>query len=122
MKRVLVIDDSAAILRVLKFGIERAGYAVTTACDGSNALEKLCERQPDFMVTDVEMPRMTGEELCLEIEKKFPDRTFPIVVLTSSTDLSHRRWAQELRDTIFMEKPVSINRLVSHMDSCLGGA
>lgn len=122
MTRVLIIDDSVAILRVLRFGIERAGYAVTTACDGCNALEKLHEQHPAIMVTDIEMPRVTGEELCLEIEKTFPDRTFPIVVLTSSTNLKHRQWAEKIRDTIFMEKPVSMRRLVAHMDRCIDSA
>ncbi len=121
MKRVLIIDDSVAILRTLKLGIERAGYDVSTASDGNDALEKLHVQHPDFMVTDIEMPRMTGKELCLEIEKVFPDRVFPIVVLTSSTDPGHRQWAQEIRDTIFMEKPVSMRKLVSYMDRRLDG-
>lgn len=118
MKKVLVVDDHAAILRVMRLGIEGAGYAVETAANGSECLVKLCNGYPDFLVTDIDMPRMTGKELCLAIEEQFPDRPFPIVVLTSRTELEHRDWTRGIDNLVFMEKPVSIRRLVSHIDRC----
>ncbi|MGI9220643.1 MAG: hypothetical protein ACR2QS_06360, partial [Woeseiaceae bacterium] len=57
--------------------------------------------------------------LCLAIEKQFPDRTFPIVVLTSRTELEHRDWTGNLENLSFMEKPVSVRRLVSFINRCL---
>jgi len=119
MKRIMITDDSRAILRVLTLGMERGGYEVITACDGSDALQKINDQQPDFLITDIEMPRMTGEELCLAIEEDFPDRTFPIVIMTTSTKLSHRQWATNIRDTTFIEKPVSVRSLLSHVNRCL---
>jgi DNA-binding response OmpR family regulator len=109
----MVVDDHAPVLRVLRLGIEAAGFEVDTASNGSECLVKLCDATPDFLVTDIDMPRMNGRELCLAIEEQFPDRTFPIVVLTSRTELEHRDWTRNIANLEFMEKPVSVRRLVS---------
>lgn len=113
MKRIMIVDDQAAVLRVLRLGIEDAGYEVESCSNGSECLVKLCEAHPDFLVTDIDMPRMNGKELCRAIEKQFPERTFPIIVLTSRTELEHRNWTREIDNLNFMEKPVSVRRLVS---------
>ncbi len=122
MKRVLIVDDHAPVIRVLRLGIEEAGFEVDSANNGSECLLKLCDGLPDFLVTDIDMPRMSGKELCLAIEEQFPDRTFPIVVLTSRTELEHRDWTRNIDNLEFMEKPVSVRRLVAHIRRCLGGA
>ena len=122
MKRVLIVDDHPPVVRVLKLGIEDAGFEVDTAGNGSECLVKLCDRHPDFLVTDIDMPRMNGKELCLAIESDFPDRKFPIVVLTSRTELEHRNWTRDIDNLAFMEKPVSVRRLVSHISQTLSEA
>lgn len=119
MKRVMIVDDHAPVIRVLRLGLEEAGFAVDSATNGSECLVKLCAGLPDFLVTDVDMPRMNGKELCLAIDKQFPDRKFPIVVLTSRTELEHRDWTRSIDNLEFMEKPVSIRRLVAHVSRCL---
>ena len=119
MKRVFIVDDHMPVIRVMRIGLEQAGYEVESATDGSECLLKLCEGFPDFLVTDIDMPRMNGKELCLAIEKQFPNRDFPIVVLTSRTELEHRDWTSNMEDLTFMEKPVSMRRLVAHIDACL---
>lgn len=119
MKRILIVDDQAPVLRVMKLGLEEAGYEVDTASNGSECLVKLCSEQPDFLVTDIDMPRMSGRELCLAIEEQFPARTFPIVVLTSRTEMEHRDWTAAIDNLTFMEKPVSVRRLLSHIGKCL---
>ena len=122
MQKILIVDDHAPVVRVLRLGLEEAGYEVDTAGNGSECLVKLCDGLPDFLVTDIDMPRMSGKELCLAIEQQFPERRFPIVVLTSRTELEHRNWTSDIENLTFMEKPVSIRRLVGHINRCLGGA
>lgn len=120
MQTVLIVDDHQPVLRVLRLGIEAAGYRVETARNGSECLLRLCEEQPDFLVTDIDMPRMSGKELCLAIEERFPDRGFPVVVLTSRTELEHRNWTRDIDNLTFMEKPVSVRRLLSQISKSLG--
>lgn len=122
MKRILIVDDHAPVIRVMKVGIEAAGYEVDTAANGSECLVKLCSEQPDFLVTDIDMPRMTGRELCEAIVQQFPNRTFPIVVLTSRTEMEHRDWTSNIENLTFMEKPVSVRRLVLHIGKSIEGA
>ena len=119
MKRVLIVDDHAPVIRVMRMGLEQAGFEVESASNGTECLLKLCDTQPDFLITDIDMPRMDGRELCLAIEKQFPDRTFPIVVLTSRTEIEHRDWTRDIRNLTFMEKPVRMRRLVAHVSNSL---
>lgn len=122
MKLVLLVDDHPPVIRVMKLGIEEAGYSVDSVSNGSECLVKLCNGHPDFLVTDIDMPRMSGKELCMAIEEQFPERKFPIVVLTSRTELEHRDWTRGIANLTFMEKPVSVRRLVSHIGRSLAEA
>ena len=119
MKRVMIVDDHAPVLRVLRLGLEEAGYEVHSANNGSECLVQLCDGLPDFLITDIDMPRMNGRELCDAIEKQFPERSFPIVVLTSRTELEHRNWTRDIKNLGFMEKPVSVRRLIALIDRAL---
>lgn len=121
LKKIMIVDDHAPVIRVLRLGIEEAGYGVVSAANGSECLELLSSEYPDVLVTDIDMPRMTGKELCLAIEQRIPDRSFPIVVLTSRTELEHREWTANIANLIFMEKPVSVRRLVVFIDQRLAG-
>lgn len=119
MKKIFIIDDDPVVIRVMRMGLEHAGYEVESATDGFEFLQKLPDDAPDMLVTDIEMPRMGGKELCLTIEAKFPDRLFPIVVLTSHTALDHRDWTRDIPNLRFMEKPVSIRQLIAHANEQL---
>ncbi|MGB5740698.1 MAG: response regulator, partial [Woeseia sp.] len=113
------VDDHAAVIRVLRLGIEQGGYAVDSASDGIECLAMLEKGHPDFLVTDIDMPRMTGKDLCAAIAERYPDRQFPIVVLTSRSELEHRDWTANIENLEFMEKPVSVRQLLAHIASSL---
>ena len=74
MKTILIVDDQPAVIRVLRLGIEQAGYQVETAGNGLECLGRLDESLPDFMVTDIDMPGMNGKQLCLEIQSGWESR------------------------------------------------
>ncbi len=111
-KRVLIVDDEAVVVRVLKLVLERSGYEVESSSNGEAALERILERAPDVLITDIEMPRMTGEELCKRIHERFPNRGYPIFVVTSVTAMEHRVWSSEIPNLVFLEKPVSARKLL----------
>ncbi len=114
-KRILLADDEPNMALVLKLQLQRAGYEVSMAHDGREALDAILTQAPDALVTDVWMPRMTGAQLCAEIEKEVPARSFPIFVMTSDTDREHRRWSGTMHDTVFLEKPVSARVLIARL-------
>ncbi len=116
MKRILIVDDEPHMTRVLKLYLERAGYHVVTRPNGMEALSVIENEAPDAMITDIQMPVMTGKELCLELESRMPNRTFPIFVMTSMTDDEHRDWTRRVKDIEFLEKPLSMRVLASRLE------
>jgi len=115
MKRLLIVDDEQHVLRILKLALERAGYLVDTCSNGADALEYLRQQKPDALITDIQMPRMTGEELCRRIEQDYPERRFPIFVITSRTEVEHRQWSARIDNLHFIEKPVSMRNLLNQL-------
>jgi CheY-like chemotaxis protein len=113
MKSILLVDDEPMILRVMRTALEKVGFKVDTAVDGVDALAKIAGSHPDILVTDIEMPRMNGKELCLQIQNTMPNRQFPIFISTSLTAMEHRQWSQKIPNLIFLEKPISIRKLRS---------
>lgn len=116
MRRIVIVDDEATVIRILRRALERAGYEVETARNGLEALEAIERRDPDVLVTDIEMPRMTGQQLCQALHEQHPDRAFPIFVVTSLTAIEHRAWSEAIPNLYFLEKPVSIRRLTARLE------
>ena len=116
MKKITIVDDEPHVLRVLKLSLQREGYEVKSFANGEDAFNGLQESRPDVLVTDIQMPRMTGEELCQKIQLEMPDREFLIFVLTSRTEIEHREWSRKISNLQFLEKPVSIRNLVERLN------
>ncbi len=112
-KKILLVDDEPHVLRVMKLSLEKEEYEVDTAPNGEAALEKLYVAHPDILITDIDMPKMTGEQLCARIETEFPDREFVIFVATSRAEVAHREWSRKIRNLHFMEKPLSIRKVLA---------
>lgn len=82
-KKILVADDEAHILHVVSMKLRNAGYEVMTAQDGEEALELCYAEQPDLIITDYQMPFMTGIEFCAEIRNSETCKNIPAVMLTA---------------------------------------
>lgn len=116
MKRILIVDDEPHVIRVLRMALEQNGYLIDDAANGIQALEYLGKQHPDLMISDIDMPRMNGKELCLEIHRTIPNRVFSIFILTARAEREHRVWAGDIPNMEFMEKPVSIRKLVTKLN------
>ncbi|MEE9142718.1 MAG: response regulator [Gammaproteobacteria bacterium] len=121
MKRVLIAEDEPHVVRLLSRALTRAGYAVEAVSNGADALDRLRVETPDVLITDIEMPRMNGRELCERIEQELPEREFLNLVLTAVTADEHRHWVKVLPNTIFLEKPVSIRKLLGGLETYFEG-
>ena len=117
MKNILIVDDEAHARRITRLALTAGGYRVEEAENGLVALERIAESPPNVMITDIDMPKMNGETLCKMIQQTLPDRSFLIIVVTARAEHEHRAWAAEIPNLEFLEKPVSIRRLVSHLDN-----
>jgi CheY-like chemotaxis protein len=119
---VLIVDDEPKVLRITRLSLEKAGYEVESAGDGMEALAKLRESPFDVLVTDVNMPRMSGEQLCAAVRTGEFDPAPLIFVATGRTGQNHRAWADALENVELMEKPVSLRRLIARISECLEAA
>jgi CheY-like chemotaxis protein len=117
MNRILIVDDEPHVIRVLNLALSRIGVKVDEAYNGASALEYLQSQQPDAVITDIDMPRMDGRTLCHRISEMFPNRPFPIFIMTARAELEHREWAQSLPNLTFMEKPLSIRKLIKSLSA-----
>jgi two-component system chemotaxis sensor kinase CheA len=89
--RLLVADDSFTTRELIRSILQSAGYEVTTAVDGLDALDKLRTAPYDLVVSDVEMPRVDGFQLTTQIRRDLGLIDLPVVIITSLASESHRR-------------------------------
>jgi CheY-like chemotaxis protein len=113
--RILIVDDEPVGVLVIKRCLERAGHQTEYANDGAAALEKIRERAPDLLITDIQMPVMCGEKLCRAIQSEFPDRRFPIIVITGTIERGMRQWIATIPGAEFLEKPFSPRQIVERV-------
>ncbi len=111
-KKILIADDEPYVIRVVKLKLINAGYEVITASNGLEALEKIESLKPDVVISDVNMPKLSGKELCFRAIPLKKERGFLTIVITSSLEKDDRDWAHSLEKTIFLEKPFSPKELV----------
>ena len=81
--KILLIDDSETILRIVKSYLTKTGYEVVTASDAVSALSALGEIDPDVLITDIVMPDMDGYTLLGHIRKKKSSESLPVIVMSS---------------------------------------
>ena len=82
-KKILVADDEAHIRHIVSTKLSNAGFEVVTATDGEEALEVCLAEKPDMIITDLQMPYMTGLELCKHLRADERTRDIPALMLTA---------------------------------------
>lgn len=118
-KVVLVVDDSLTMRKVLSRVLEREGFAVVTANDGLDAIQKLEDTTPDIILTDIEMPRMDGFEFSRQVRDNAATKNTPLIVISSRTADKHRNLAQEIGVDAFLGKPVQDEDLIAQVHTLL---
>jgi two-component system, chemotaxis family, chemotaxis protein CheY len=120
---ILIVDDSATMLMSLKTGLTISGFKVESANCGQAALDKLKSGvKPDLILTDINMPGMTGLELIGKIRALSAYRFTPILTLTTESEASKRAEGKRLGATGWLVKPLAGNELVKVIKQVLPGA
>jgi chemosensory pili system protein ChpA (sensor histidine kinase/response regulator) len=115
--RILLVDDSLSVRKFVGQMLDKAGFDVTTANDGAEALTRLGEREFDVMVTDLEMPRLNGYELLEDVRRRASTRDLPVVILTTRSGAKHQSLARQLGVNHYVTKPVSEEEFVRLIES-----
>jgi len=120
-ERVVVIaDDSISVRKFVGRMLEKAGYRVKLASDGLEAAELVTQFGCHLVITDLEMPRMTGYELMAQLRQSAATRRIPVMVLTSRAGEKHRERAMKEGAAAFLTKPVQEDQLVAVVEQLMG--
>jgi two-component system, OmpR family, response regulator RpaB len=119
-RTVLVIDDDAYIRRVVQLKLKIHGYEVLTARDGEEGFTLIKTRQPDVVVSDINMPKIDGRTLCKLTNALKQKRPFLTIIMTARISPDERDWIEAMTDTQFMEKPFSPARLIKDINRYFG--
>jgi DNA-binding response OmpR family regulator len=114
--RVLVAEDDATMARVLRYRLSHAGYRVSSAVDGMQALRLAREDRPDLLLLDVMLPGIDGFELCRVLRG---ETDAPIILLTARAEEVDRVVGLEVGADDYVTKPFSVRELLARIHACL---
>jgi chemosensory pili system protein ChpA (sensor histidine kinase/response regulator) len=120
-ERVIVVaDDSISVRKFVGRMLEKNGYRVKLAADGLEAAELVTQHGCHLVITDLEMPRMTGYELMVQLRQSPSTRRIPVMVVTSRAGAKHRDRAIKEGATAFLTKPVQEDQLIAAVEQLIG--
>ena len=114
--KVLVVDDDAHIVELIKLYFEKEGFSVATAGNGREAVEKFKSEAPAIIILDVMMPEMDGWDVCREIRKT---SNVPIIMLTAKGETFDKVLGLELGADDYMVKPFETKELIARVKAVL---
>jgi len=119
-RRILAVDDSRTIRDLLSLALTGAGYQVTLAEDGQDALDRLAEAAPDAIISDINMPRLDGFGLVQALRQTEEHRATPILVLTTEGAPELKARARAAGATGWIVKPFDAEKLVRALHMVIG--
>lgn len=114
MKKILVFDDDNGILEVIKIILEEKGYQVKTLSSFDNAFTEIGDYQPDLILIDLFMPKVSGEQIVKMIKNNTYTKAIPIIILSASKDT--KEIARKSGADDFLYKPFDANELEDLVD------
>ena len=117
---VVVADDSISVRKFVSRMLEKNGYRVKQAADGLEAAELVAQHGCHLVITDLEMPRMTGYELMVQLRQSPTTRRIPVMVVTSRAGAKHRDRAIKEGASAFLTKPVQEDQLLAAVEQLIG--
>jgi two-component system, OmpR family, alkaline phosphatase synthesis response regulator PhoP len=121
--RLVLADDELHILRAAEFKLKRQGYDVVCANDGQEAWELVCQKTPDLLITDFQMPRLNGLELIKRLREQKEYAAIPVLMLTAkANELPQNEVASSLGNVQIIDKPFSPRDLCNRAQQVLDEA
>ena len=112
---VLIVEDEAPLVTMLRYNLEREGFQVCEAADGEEALVQIAERRPDLVLLDWMLPLVSGIEVCRRIRRASETRSMPVVILTARGEEADRVRGLDSGADDYVVKPFSPSELVARL-------
>jgi two-component system phosphate regulon response regulator PhoB len=116
---ILVMEDEDALATLLQYNLEKEGYDVVIAADGEEGLVQIDERQPDLVLLDWMLPKVSGIEVCRRIRGRPETRNLPIIMLTARGEESDRVRGLDTGADDYLTKPFSMTELIARIRAVL---
>ena len=116
---VLIVEDEAALVTMLRYNFESEGYRVSEAVDGEEAILLVIEEPPDLILLDWMLPSLSGIEVCRRIRRNESARDVPIIMLTARGEDSDRGRGLDSGADDYMTKPFSPRELMARVRAVL---
>lgn len=116
---VLIAEDSRIQAKILENRLIQTGYRVRTAPDGAAALEAVRQERPDIIISDIEMPRMTGYEFCRSVKQDPALRDVPVILLSTLSEATDIIKGLDAGADNYVTKPYDPNYLLARVDALL---
>ena len=117
--RVLVVEDEQALVELLRYNLEQAGFRVTVALDGEEALAAVRDEVPDLVLLDWMLPLMSGIEVCRQLRRQTATANLPIIMLTARGEEGDRVRGLDAGADDYVAKPFSPAELVARIRAVL---
>jgi len=117
--RILVVDDNPYVATLLRQGLTAEGYHVTVAQDGLEALTQVAACRPDLILLDLDLPRLSGSEICRRLKRDPATRLIPIVMVTAQSAFQNKLDAWENGADDFLAKPFHLVEVTARCRSLL---
>jgi len=114
VKSILVIEDNALLANLIAEVLQEEGYHVAVASDGHDGLQKLPQVKPDLVITDLMMPKVSGEEICNTIHSNPHFSSIPVLLMTAREEHVLRI---QCKYDAFLAKPFDLYHLLGLVDS-----
>jgi len=118
-QKIMVVDDEPHLVRSLTFILEKAGYNVSSASNGEEALSKIQQSKPDLVFLDVMMPKKNGYAVCEEIKKSPELKDIYVIILTAKGQETDRSQGLKAGADEFITKPFSPLEIVARVKKIL---
>ena len=112
---VLIVEDEAPLVALLRYNLEKEGFAVAEATDGEEALLQIAERRPDAVLLDWMLPLVSGIEVCRQIRRAPATRSMPVIMLTARGEEGDRVRGLNSGADDYVVKPFSLGELVARL-------
>ena len=112
-KLVLIVEDEKNIVDILRFNLQRSGYATLEAYDGEDGLNKALTEDPDIVLLDVMLPKMIGFDVCRKLREA--GQNVPVIILTAREEEADKVFGLEIGADDYMTKPFSMRELVARV-------
>ncbi|ATR22661.1 Phosphate regulon transcriptional regulatory protein phoB [Roseomonas mucosa] len=116
---ILVVEDEAPLLTLLRYNLERQGFRVEEAADGQEALLRVSEGRPDLVLLDWMLPSLSGLEVCRQLRRRPATRDLPIIMVTARTEDQDAVRALDTGADDYIAKPFTVEALLARIRALL---